>query len=76
MGRGLGDRPYDVTMTEGELTGLVKRWHAAQIREAALREEARAAIVLACDDGSFSEAEAARIVGVDRMTIRAWRGKR
>lgn len=63
-------------MTEGDLGALAKRWHAAQLREAQLREEVRAAVVLACDDGSISEAAAARLAGVDRMTIRSWRGKR
>jgi|688.fasta_scaffold03440_36 hypothetical protein len=63
-------------MTESDLAGLVKRWHAAQIREAQLREEVRAAVVLGCDDGSLTEAGAARITGVDRMTVRSWRGKR
>ena len=63
-------------MTEGDLSALVKKWHAAQLREAQLREQIRAAVVLACDDGSLSEAGAARITGVDRMTIRSWRGKR
>lgn len=63
-------------MTEGELEALAKRWQTAQIREAQLREEVRAAVVLACDEGRISEAAAARIAGVDRMTIRSWRGKR
>lgn len=63
-------------MTEGDLAALVKRWQTAQVREAQLREEVREAIVLACDDGSITEAAAARLAGVDRMTIRAWRGKR
>ncbi len=63
-------------MTERDLAALAKRWHGAQVREAQLREEVRAAVVLACDDGSLTEGAAARVIGVDRMTIRAWRGKR
>ena len=38
-------------------------------------EQARAVAIEAISDGIVSEHEAARILGLNRMTIRAWLGK-
>ncbi|ORA24879.1 hypothetical protein [Mycobacterium aquaticum] len=51
---------------------------AAAYREAKAaveRAEARAKALVVADDGTRSEAKLASLLGVDRMTIRRWRGK-
>ncbi len=53
---------------------LVRAWTSARNTEIELRGKVRAAVVEACDNG-LSEIRAAHLVGVDRQTIRAWRGK-
>jgi hypothetical protein len=53
---------------------LVRDWQAARDRETAARKLVRDAVVEACAAG-LSEVKAAHVVGVDRQTIRAWRGK-
>jgi hypothetical protein len=47
---------------------------AREIQGAALDRAQRAAMEAVA--AGFSEAEVARVVGVDRMTVRKWRGKR
>ena len=41
-----------------------------------VRREAKAAVVVSVMFGGMSESEAARLAGVDRMTVRKWLGKR
>lgn len=43
---------------------------------ARVRAEAKAAVVVSVTIGGMSEAEAARVAGIDRMTVRKWLGKR
>lgn len=50
-------------------------WRTARDAEIDLRQQLAAAIVTAVQDG-MSESEAARLAGVDRMTVRSWLGKR
>jgi DNA invertase Pin-like site-specific DNA recombinase len=57
-----------------ELAKVGKRWHAAKDKERALAAELYAAIVQAVA-GGMSEVEAARVAGVDRMTVRRALGK-
>ena len=51
-----------------------KRWAAARVKERALAAELYEAIREAVE-GGMSEAEAARVAGVDRMTVRRALGK-
>ena len=60
-------------MTRLEAVG--KRWNAAREKERALAAELYAAICEAVE-GGMSEHEAARVAGVDRMTVRRALGKR
>ena len=53
---------------------LVRSWVSARDTENQLRKRVRDSIVAACEAG-LSEVKAAHIAGVDRATIRAWRGK-
>ena len=57
------------------LLAIAKIWHAARDRERLLAAELYAAIRLAVNEG-MSESEAARVAGVDRMTVRRALGKR
>ncbi|ORW32766.1 hypothetical protein AWB91_09780 [Mycobacterium paraense] len=52
-----------------------KRLEAARAEEAAARKEARELTIAAVADGQ-SEAGVARDLGVDRMAVREWLGKR
>ncbi len=60
-------------MTRLEAVG--KRWNAAREKERALAAELYEAIREAVK-GGMTEVEAARIAGVDRMTVRRALGKR
>lgn len=51
------------------------RFVAAREAFEAAQVDARAAAVAAADAGEMSEHALARLLGVERMTIRAWRGK-
>lgn len=57
-----------------ELGKIGSRWHKARERERALAVELYAAIVAAVDSG-MSEVQAAKVAGVDRMTVRRALGK-
>jgi predicted DNA-binding protein (UPF0251 family) len=57
------------------LAKVAKQWHAARDRERVLAADLYAAIRLAVNEG-MSESEAARVAGVDRMTVRRALGKR
>lgn len=57
------------------LLAIAKKWHAARDRERVLAADLYAAIRLAVNEG-MSESEAARVAGVDRMTVRRALGKR
>jgi DNA invertase Pin-like site-specific DNA recombinase len=57
------------------LEAVGKRWQRARVRERALAAELYDAIREAVD-GGMSEHEAARVAGVDRMTVRRALGKR
>lgn len=50
------------------------KWRAAREREREAMGAVYAAICRACEDG-MTEVEAARVAGVDRMTVRKARGK-
>jgi DNA invertase Pin-like site-specific DNA recombinase len=56
------------------LEAVGKRWNAARSRERELAAELYEAIREAVE-GGMSEAEAARVAGVDRMTVRRALGK-
>jgi predicted DNA-binding protein (UPF0251 family) len=57
------------------LAKVAKQWHGARDKERALAAELYAAIRLAVNEG-MTESEAARVAGVDRMTVRRALGKR
>lgn len=61
-------------MTMEHLDMLAREWQAHRDRELVARQRVRDAVIAACDAG-LSEVKAAHIVGVDRQTVRAWRGK-
>lgn len=61
-------------MTTEHLDILARSWQSARDTEQRLRRQLRDAVVAACDAG-LSEVSAAHIAGVDRQTVRAWRGK-
>jgi len=61
-------------MSADELGKVADRWRKARERERALAVELYAAIVAAVNSG-MSEVEAARVAGVDRMTVRRALGK-
>jgi DNA-binding GntR family transcriptional regulator len=63
-----------VQVSADELGKVADKWHKARERERALAVELYAAIVAAVDSG-MSEVEAARVAGVDRMTVRRALGK-
>jgi predicted DNA-binding protein (UPF0251 family) len=56
------------------LAAVAKKWHAARDRERALAAELYEAIRLAVNEG-MSEVQAAKVAGVDRMTVRRALGK-
>ena len=56
-------------------TDWPKRLRAAQRRYTQARQAMHDTVIQAIADGQ-TEAGVARILGVDRMTIRAWQGKR
>jgi predicted XRE-type DNA-binding protein len=59
----------------GAIGRTVERWQRAQESEARLRERIAVLVVYLCDERNMSEIQAARLTGVSRPTIRAWRGK-
>ena len=61
-------------MTE-RLKSVGRKWHAARERERALAAELYEAIVQAVE-GGMTEVDAAKVAGVDRMTVRRALGKR
>lgn len=61
-------------MTAVSLPELAAAWRANQSRTGELHTQLRTAVCEAVAAG-MSESEAARQVGVTRMTIRAWLGK-
>ena len=61
-------------MTSDDLAKAGKRWHAARDRERVLAAELYAAIAVAVE-GGMTEVQAAKIAGVDRMTVRRALGK-
>jgi predicted DNA-binding protein (UPF0251 family) len=56
------------------LAAVAKKWHAARVKERALAAELYEAIRLAVNEG-MSEVQAAKVAGVDRMTVRRALGK-
>ena len=62
-----------VTTTELERAG--RRLRSARNAEKKAMEDARVAALAAIEDG-VSEASVAKVLGVDRMTVRKWVGKR
>ncbi len=63
-----------VQVSADELGKIADKWHKARERERALAVELYAAIVAAVDSG-MSEVQAAKVAGVDRMTVRRALGK-
>ena len=61
-------------MSADQLSKVADKWHKARERERALAVELYAAIVAAVDSG-MSEVQAAKVAGVDRMTVRRALGK-
>ena len=61
-------------MAPSELAQAAKKWHAAKKREREASAQLYAAIVQAVE-GGMSEVEAARIAGVNRITVRRALGK-
>jgi DNA invertase Pin-like site-specific DNA recombinase len=57
------------------LEAVGRRWNAARVKERALAAELYEAIREAVA-GGMSEVEAAKVAGVDRMTVRRALGKR
>ena len=62
-------------MTARDLAAIGKRWRTARTRERDLAAELYAALRDYCAAGG-TESEAARLAGVDRMTVRRALGKR
>jgi DNA invertase Pin-like site-specific DNA recombinase len=62
-------------MTRTDLARVGAKWQAAKTKERALAAELYEAIREAVE-GGMTEAEAARVAGVDRMTVRRALGKR
>ena len=64
-------------MTDDDLDDLLAaRDRKALPRQAKAAETARLRLRTMVQDTRLPETEVARLVGVDRMTIRRWRGKR
>ena len=61
-------------MTSEHLDMLARSWQAARDNEQWMRQQLRDAVIAACDAG-MTEVAAAHVAGVDRQTVRAWRGK-
>ena len=61
-------------MSADQLGKVADRWRNARERERALAVELYAAIVAAVESG-MSEVQAAKVAGVDRMTVRRALGK-
>ena len=61
-------------MSADELGKVADKWHKARERERALAVALYAAIVAAVESG-MSEVQAAKVAGVDRMTVRRALGK-
>ena len=61
-------------MSADELAKVGDRWHKARERERGLAAELYCAIVAAVASG-MSEVQAAKVAGVDRMTVRRALGK-
>jgi hypothetical protein len=61
-------------LTPEHLDLIARAWKSARDTELQLRHQMRDAIIAACDAG-MSEVRAAHVAGVDRQTVRAWRGK-
>jgi hypothetical protein len=61
-------------LTPEHLDIIARAWKSARDTEHQLRAQMRDAIVAACDAG-MTEVRAAHVAGVDRQTVRAWRGK-
>ena len=61
-------------MSTEDLGKIADKWHKARERERVLAVELYAALVAAVDSG-MSEVQAAKVAGVDRMTVRRALGK-
>jgi hypothetical protein len=62
-------------MTSDDLAKTGRKWSAAKARERDAMAALYAAIVEFCRDGG-TEVDAAKVAGVDRMTVRRALGKR
>lgn len=61
--------------TLSELTYEARQYAAARKRLETATTRLKVVVRAACDEG-MSEVEAAKLAGVTRMTVRAWRGKK
>ena len=61
--------------SESQVATAARELQRARAAQARAMDKVRWAVVQAVMDG-MTEAEAARIAGVDRMTVRKWLGKR
>lgn len=66
--------PLMAVFRDADLKKAGKDWHAAKERERVLAGKLYAAIVEAVESG-MSEVQAAKVAGVDRMTVRRALGK-
>ena len=74
MGALAANLPLMAVFRDADLQKAGKEWQAAKKRERALAAKLYAAIVEAVESG-MSEVQAAKVAGVDRMTVRRALGK-
>ena len=59
----------------GAIVSTIDRWHRWQSDTEKLQQRVKKIINFLCDVKGLSEVQAAKLLGVSRPTIRAWRGK-
>jgi hypothetical protein len=59
----------------GQIVLTIERWQRAELSARRLQKRIEVLVVYLCDSRGLSEIQAAKLVGVSRPTIRAWRGK-
>lgn len=59
----------------GAMQRIIDDWRKSKAKEIALRVRVAAVAVMLCEQKGLSETQAAKAIGVSRLTIRAWRGK-
>jgi hypothetical protein len=66
----------DATDAPPDLAALGKRYARTKTQLDTVKAEMREAVRVACTVHGVEEAQAARLLGVDRMSVRSWLGKR